>query len=90
MDKAVVQSLPEKELVVKRQRVDGSMSVSGGRDLKASQAYPIRFGLEVASQYHKFISANPNVRAPYVLSDFQFDADDSTAMLSTLDWPAGM
>jgi hypothetical protein len=88
MDKTVARSLPDQELVVKRRRVDGSMSVSGGRDLKASQAYPFRFGLEVACQYHHFIEANPTF-SPQVLPPFEFDAADSAAMLSTLDWPPG-
>jgi hypothetical protein len=88
MDKTVARLLPEKELVVKRRREDGSVSVSGGRDLKASQAYPFKFGLDVACKYHDFISANPSFR-PQHFPLFEFDAADTVAMLSTLDWPPG-
>ena len=89
MDKGVANSLPERELVVKHRRVDGSTSVSGGRDLKASQAYPVAFGLEVALKYHNWLCANPNFTAP-TLAPFEFDAEDCAAMLSTLGWPTGM
>ena len=52
MDQATQRKLPVMQLTVKKQKPDGTYSVSGGRDLKASQAYPRLFGLKVGESFH--------------------------------------
>ena len=76
------------EIVRKKIRADGSVSVSGGKDLKASQAYPPNFGLKVAECFHKYITTEP-VYTP-VLAATPFTEDDCAAMLVCLPMPLGV
>ncbi len=88
MDEATKRKLPEVQITVKKQRLDGTVSVSGGRDLKAIQAYPRLFGIKVAECYHNLALGGKVDVAP--LSNLLLDTDDWEVMQLTLERPPGI
>ena len=59
---------------------DGSRSVSGGKDLKNTQAYPVMFGVAIASLHDELLKETD---APYDCSDS--DSSSSDDSVSCLD-----
>ncbi len=88
MDKRVAARLPQREIVKRTKRADGSTCISGGADLKASQAYPRRFGLAVAQAYHAHVSA-PCSAVP-ALPGLRFSQVDVDILSSSLQMPPGI
>ena len=62
-------------------REDGSSCVSGGKDLKKTQAYPSLFGLRVA-ELHKEYMLRKSAEAVVVSSDDEADNESSSSASS--------
>ena len=79
-----LEDVPEtsKKLVERSKTHDGKPAVTGNADLKASQAYPMKFALLVAKAFVKgFV---PALRDPYTVT---LDGDDLQALSSELPLP---
>lgn len=89
MDKKVAANLPHREIVKKSKKKDGTLCVSGGSDLKASQAYPRKFGLCVAESYHSYITSSAEHVVPS-LPNLRFSPEDIGILESSMQMPAGI
>ena len=72
---------PEKDIVRTYESADGRLQVTGGSDLKATQAYTREFGLATAHAYYKFCKKHgmPQPQPPLKLSDFEAQTDTAAA-----------
>ena len=63
----------------KEEKPDGTVAISGGSELNASQAYTPEFGLAVACAYHGYASTlgPPLPREKLRVEDFEFFPDDA-------------
>lgn len=89
MDKKVAAKLPQKELVKRTRLSSGRISISGGADLKASQAYPRRFGIRVAEAYHGYVTSRI-APMPVCMAPVRLSQEDVDLLSCSLPMPKGI
>ena len=78
---------PRVQLTVSTVLSSGKQSVSGSSELKASQAYPRRFGFQVAQAFHDHWSSGGVCPAGV---DINLDHEDRQRLLEELCIPSGL
>ena len=77
----------KKQLVKHSITADGRPSVSGGPDLKNSQAYPLRFGLAIAEAFANY---HREKRGFGPIPTIQLTDEDKDILLKELPMPEGV
>ena len=72
---------PERDIVRRSETADGRIQVTGGSDLKSTQAYTREFGLATAHAYYKFCKkyGTPQPQPPVKLHEFEAQMDTAAA-----------